>query len=148
MEYFHVCQEIWNRWVPQRGPSQVLQGELLRQIEQLRHEAQANQNRNWNDNLLSYCDFLRSTLREAQCLTQEERDGVNSALVRLRSCGEVAYRYYRGEISPQELQEDYNGEVAYQDNDLYDRVCDAIAIFYQANPEPIPYTRRKPSSRN
>ena len=142
MEYFEVCKEIWNRWVPQRGQSQVLQGELLRQIERLRHEAQANENRGWNDDLLYYCDFLRATLREAGCLSQEERDSVNSALVRLRSCGEVAYRYYRGELSREELEAAYNGEVAYQSNDLYDRVCDAIALFYQANPDPIPYERR------
>ena len=145
MEHFKVCKEIWNRWVPQRGPSQVLQGELLRQIERLRHEAQANENRNWSDDLLYYCDFLRSTLRQAQCLTQEERDAVNAALVRLRSCGEVASRYYRGEISRAELEEDYNGEVAYQADDLYDLVCDAIAVFYQANPDPVPYARRHPA---
>ena len=72
MEYFNVCKEIWNRWVPQRGYAQVLQGELLRQIERLRYEAQHNENRSWNDDLLYYCDFLRSTLREADCLTPEE----------------------------------------------------------------------------
>ena len=32
MECFDVRKEIWNRWVPKRGQSQVLQGELLRQI--------------------------------------------------------------------------------------------------------------------
>ena len=129
--------------MPQRGQSQVLQGELLRQIERLRYEAQSNENRNWNDDLLYYCDFLRSTLREADCLTPEEQEAVNSALVRLRSCGEVAYRYYQGEISDEELAVDYNGELAYQNNDLYDRVCDAIALFYRANPNPIPYERQK-----
>ena len=147
MEYFNVCKEIWSRWVPQRGQSQVLQGELLRQIERLRYEAQTNENRNWNDDFLYYCDFLRANLREADCLTPEEREGVNAALVRLRSCGEVAYRYYRGEITREELEEDYNGELAYTDNDLYDRVCDAIALFYQANPEAIPYEGPRRSRR-
>ena len=147
MEYFNVCKEIWSRWVPQRGQSQVLQGELLRQIERLRYEAQTNENRNWNDDFLYYCDFLRANLREADCLTPEEREGVNAALVRLRSCGEVAYRYYRGEITREELEEDYNGELAYTDNDLYDRVCDAIALFYRANPEAIPYEGRRRSRR-
>lgn len=147
MEYFNVCKEIWTRWVPQRGHAQVLQGELLRQIERLRHEAQSNENRNWNDDFLYYCDFLRSTLRQAQCLTPQEREDVNSALVRLRSCGEVAYRYYQGDISREELEEDYNGEVAYLNDDLYDRVCDAIAVFYQANPDPIPYERRRTARR-
>ena len=147
MEYFNVCKEIWTRWVPQRGHAQVLQGELLRQIERLRHEAQVNENRNWNGDLLYYCDFLRATLRQAQCLTPEEREDVNSALVRLRSCGEVACRYYRGEISREELEEDYNGELAYLDDDLYDQVCDAVALFYQANPDPIPYEHRRPARR-
>ena len=68
---------------------------------------------------------------------------MNAALVRLRSSGEVAYRYYQGDISREELEEDYNGELAYQDDDLYDLVCDAIALFYQANPESIPYERRR-----
>ena len=147
MEYFNVCKEIWNRWVPQRGHAQVLQGELLRQIERLRYEAQHNENRNWNDDLLYYCDFLRSTLREADCLTPEEREEVTAALVRLRSSGEVACRYYQGDISDEELAEDYNGELAYQDDDLYDLVCDAIALFYRANPNPIPYERRRGGRR-
>ena len=67
--------------------------------------------------------------------------------MRLRSCGEVAFRYYKGDISDQELTEDYNGELAYQNNDLYDLVCDAIALFYRANPNPIPYERRRDGRR-
>ena len=61
--------------------------------------------------------------------------------MRLRSSGEVACRYYQGDISDEELAEDYNGELAYQADDLYDLVCDAIALFYQANPNSIPYER-------
>ncbi len=125
----------------------MLQGELLRQIERLRYEAQHNENRNWNDDFLYYCDFLRSTLREADYLTPEEREEVNAALVQLRSSGEVACRYYQGDISDEELAEDYNGELAYQDDDLYDLVCDAIALFYRANPNPIPYERRRGGRR-
>ena len=33
MEEEQICREIWTRWVPKRGQSTVLQGELLRQIE-------------------------------------------------------------------------------------------------------------------
>ena len=51
------------------------------------------------------------------------------------------------QISDQELAEDYNGELAYQNNDLYDLVCDAIALFYRANPNPIPYERRRDGRR-
>ena len=147
MEYFEICKEIWNRWVPKRGRSQVLQGELLRQIEKLRHEAQANENRNWDESYLEGCDFLLSHLGSADCLTPEEWEGVHSALVRLRYCREIAYRYYQGDLSDQSLEEDYNGELAYKDNDLYDRVCDAIALFYRANPNPIPYDHRRRTRR-
>ena len=139
MEYFNICREIWNRWVPQIGISKVLQGELLRQIEKLRYEAQNHQNRNWDDRFFACCDFLQFHLYRADCLNQEERERVHSALVRLRSSGEVAFRYYQGEISDVELKEDYNGELAYTENDLYDRVCDAIALFYRAHPDPIAY---------
>ena len=34
-----------------------------------------------------------------------------------------------------------------KNNDLYDLVCDAIALFYRANPNPIPYERRRDGRR-
>ncbi len=147
MEYFHICKEIWQRWVPKMGTSKVLQGELLRQIEKLRFEAQNNRNQNWDDSFLACCDFLRDHLCQADCLTPEQRARVHSALVRLRSSGEVAYRYYHGEISDRALEEDYNGELAYTNDDLYDQVCAAIALFYRANPDPIPCRRRRNGRR-
>lgn len=139
MKYFQLCQEIWQQWVPQRGQSQVLQGELLRQIEKLRYEGTKNQNANWCGDHRYFCDFLRDTLCQDEALSPQRREAVDAALVRLRSCGEVARRYHLGEISDQELEEDYNGELAYPDSDLYDLVCDAVAKFYQAHPDPIPY---------
>ena len=39
---------IWRNYVPEAGQSEILQGELLREIEKLREEAQGNGNRNWD----------------------------------------------------------------------------------------------------
>lgn len=142
MQYFDVCKDIWTRFVPQRGQSAVLQGELLRQIEKLRHEAQANQNRNWCGDHAFFCAFLDHNLGEADCLSPQERQAVHGALVRLRSAGEIAWRYYRGELTDQALAEDYHGELAYPGDDLYDLVCDAVARLYLAAPDPIPYETR------
>ena len=96
MEEEQLCREIWTRWVPKRGQSSVLQGELLRQIERLRHEAQANGNRNWCRDHAFFCAFLDHTLLDSGVLSPEEGERLHGVLVRLRSCGEVAHRYHRG----------------------------------------------------
>ena len=48
-KYFHECKEIWKNYVPKEGQAENLQGELLREIEKLRYEAQDNGNRNWDE---------------------------------------------------------------------------------------------------
>ena len=42
-EYFETCKFIWKNYVPKSGQSTVLQGELLRELEKLRLEAQDNE---------------------------------------------------------------------------------------------------------
>lgn len=49
LKYLEECKFIWKNYVPQRGQSDVLQGELLREIEKLRCEAQDNGNINWDE---------------------------------------------------------------------------------------------------
>ena len=81
MEEEQLCREIWTRWVPKRGQSSVLQGELLRQIERLRHEAQANGNRNWCRDHAFFCAFLDHTLLDSGVLSPEEGERLHGVLV-------------------------------------------------------------------
>ena len=55
-QYLAECQYIWKNYVPESGQSEVLQGELLREIEKLRNEAKDNGNVNWDSNF-SYGSF-------------------------------------------------------------------------------------------
>ena len=61
-QYFEECKYIWQNYVPKNGRSYVMQGELLRQIEKLRYEAQDNGNINWSEELADYCDYIKETL--------------------------------------------------------------------------------------
>ena len=47
-KYFDECNYIWKNYVPEIGQANVLQGELLRELEKLRYEAQNNGNMNWD----------------------------------------------------------------------------------------------------
>lgn len=75
-------------------------------------------------------------------LSPEEGKQLHGVLVHLRSCGEVAHRYHRGELTDRELEEDYHGETACTDDAPYDLVRGAVVRFCQANPAPIPYQPR------
>ncbi len=139
MKYLEECKYIWKNLVPESGQANSLQGELLRQIEKLRYEAQNNGNINWDADFAYFCDFLTATLGGSEALSPAEKSDVSDALIKIKKAGQTAYRYNNGEISDEELMEEYNCELAYIDNDAYDLVCDAIVAFYRQNQQPIPY---------
>ena len=61
-KYFDECNYIWKNYVPEIGQANVLQGELLRELEKLRYEAQNNGNMNWDKDFEYFCDFISETL--------------------------------------------------------------------------------------
>ena len=63
-QYFDECKYIWKNYVPQAGQADNLQGELLREIEKIRCEAQDNGNINWDDDYSYFCDFISRKLTE------------------------------------------------------------------------------------
>ena len=89
-----------------------------------------------------FCAFLDHTLLDSGVLSPEEGERLHGVLVHLRSCGEVAHRYHRGELTERELEEDYHGETACTDDAPYDLVRGAVVRFCQAHPAPIPYQPR------
>ena len=63
-EYFDECKYIWKNYVPSKGQADSLQGELLREMEKIRCEAQDNGNINWDDDYSYFCDFISERLCE------------------------------------------------------------------------------------
>ena len=115
MDYIKKANELWETYVPGSGQAATLQGELLREIEALRTEAQENGNINFDEDYAYFCDFILRTLKDA--------------------------RYNRGELSRQELSALHKGRpaLAYLENDLYDVVLEGIVDFCEANPHPLPH---------
>ncbi len=74
MRYGKQCKMIQESYVPKSGAAEVLQGELLRELEKLRYEAQNNGNVNWDDDYDYFCDFIKDTLcSKAYFLPVEEK---------------------------------------------------------------------------
>ena len=105
---------IWEHLVPTSGQSDTVQGELLRAVERLSWEAQNNGNANWDSGFEHLISFLDSQLGQCLQLQPHTRASVVSDLKRLRDF-----------------------ERPYTDDDLYDRLTDAVVAFAKAFPDPI-----------
>lgn len=135
-QYLDILRHIWKTEVPKQGISDSLQGELLRQLEKLRWEAQENGNINWWEEYSSYCKFILETLSQDKIFSRQQKAELKLIMDYLKSCGEYAQAYHEDEIIDDDLEIE---ELAYVDDNLYDRVGDMIALFYRAHPEPIPF---------
>lgn len=134
--YFDECKFIWKNYVPTNGQSNVLQGELLRELEKLRCEAQDNGNINWDEDFSYFCDFIRESLCAEDIFSDIEKEKISLALTYIKTCGEYARRFYNGEISDHDV--DVN-MLAYTKDNIYDIVADAIGFLQMKIKEPIPY---------
>lgn len=69
---------------------------------------------------------------------------ITGALNYIKECGMNAYQYHTGKIS----EDDVNPMLfAYTDDDIYDYIEEAIAIFAEANPQKITYDAKDFISR-
>jgi len=141
MKYAEECKYIWKNFVPEVGQADTLQGELLRQVEKLRYEAQNNGNINWDSNFEYFCEFLEAALCNGKLLSHEEEVTLSKALYRLKSAGQIADKFNNGELTDEELDDEFEQRdgLAYVDDDLYDLICEAIGLFYVKHPDPIAY---------
>lgn len=136
-QYMEECKFIWKNYVPKNGQAHVLQGELLRQIEKLRCEAQDNGNINWDDDYEFFCDFLRDTLSKQTFLSHSDKSRVVLAIDYLKTCGNYARDYREGKICDEKLNVD---KLAYIGDNLYDIVADTIGLLQNKYDKPIPYS--------
>ena len=139
-EYIEEYKEIWDVYVPKNGPSNCVQGELLRQEEKLRYEAQNNGNINWDDNFEYFCEFIFDQLVIKSTLDEELKEILCITLNRIMAHGKYARDLYDGIITDDEFDP---VKIAYVEDDLYNLISDAIGEFYINNLEPIPYTPKE-----
>lgn len=135
-KYYNECKFIWKNFVPKSGQAEVLQGELLREIEKLRYEAQNNGNDNWDSDFAYFCDFIRETLCGKDFYSAEEKIKIKLITEHLKSCGEYVQKLYNEEISDDECDV---MKIAYTDDNLYDILADAVGFWQFKNPEPVPF---------
>lgn len=134
--YFDECKYIWKNYVPKSGQSNVLQGELLRQIEKLRGEAQDNGNINWDEDFAYFCDFIKETLCSQDIYKEDEKQKFVLILNYFKECGNYAVRLSSGQIQDNEVEVE---KIAYVKDNLYEIIEDAIGQFYAVFTTPIPY---------
>ena len=134
-KYFKECKEVWEKYVPRNGQSEVLQGEMLRQIEKIRLEAQENGNRNWDEDFTYFCDFLKENLCMQPYFQEKEKDRFRVILDYLKECGEYATMVNQGKIPEKKVEIE---KIAYVADNLYDILADGVGKIQKKHPEPIP----------
>ena len=143
-QYFDECKYIWKNYVPERGQASCLQGELLREIEMIRCEAQDNGNVNWDDDYSYFCDFIVRSLSEQPMFSGEEKAEIDAIMQHLKGCGQYAVAFASGDISENDLDPD---RLAYTADNLYDIIDDKIGKLQREHPEPVPYEHSTEISR-
>lgn len=138
-KHFEECRYIWKTFVPKQGQADCVQGELLREIEKLRHEACSNGNINWDDNFAWFCGNIYDILAGSGMFGPDELKAIREILGFLKENGEYAGTYAEGKIDDSECDPI---KLAYTDDDLYDYLADAAAEFYLKNKKPIAYEHK------
>lgn len=138
MKHPGECKTIWQTMVPNNGPSEYVQGELLRQIEKLRNEAVDNGNINWDDDFIYFCDYVSATLTGSMLFDKQKCIIIRGCMTYIKENGIYAGKVRDGEI-PEENVDVW--KLAYVHDDLYDYIADVIAEFYTKNEELIPYKK-------
>lgn len=139
-QYLNECKYIWKNYVPKRNQAKNLQGELLREMEKIRCEAQDNGNINWDDDYSYFCDFITKSLLEQKVFSNEEKKEICSIMRYIKECGLYAQRYNNKEIEESKIDPN---KIAYTEDNLYDIICDKIGKLQKEHPEPIPYKENK-----
>lgn len=138
LKYSDECNHIWESSIPKSGQASTLQGELLREIEKIRYEAQSNGNMNWDDDYSYFCDFISKKLLEQSIFSSAEKEEIVLIMSYLKECGTYARKFYNGIISESDVEIE---KIAYTYDNLYDIICDKIGQLQKEITTPIPYEK-------
>lgn len=131
LQYPEECLFIRETYVPESGQSEVLQGELMRQLDALRIEAKEYGNIHWDTDFSWFCEFIKRTLCNMSIYSEEEMTKITLIMDYMKYCGEYAGNLGGGE--------DVNtNSIAYTKDNLYDMIADAIGKLQNVHPDPIP----------
>ena len=142
--YFNECKYIWKNYVPKEGQADNLQGELLREIEKIRCEAQDNGNINWDEDYSYFCDFISQKLSEQTIFSAVEKEEITLIMSYIKECGIYAQKFNSGKISDNDVDIE---KIAYVGDNLYDMICDKIGRLHRENGMPIPYEKNNDIKR-
>lgn len=115
-----------------------MQGELLREIEKIRIEAQDNGNINWDDDYSYFCDFISERLTEQSIFSAVEKEEITLIMSYIKECGIYAQKFNSGKISENNVDIE---RIAYVNDNLYDIICDKIGQLHKENIYPIQYEK-------
>ena len=116
-QYAAECQYIRENYIPEQGPSEVLQGELLREIELLRSEAKEHGNSQWDMDCAYFCENIKWKLINLSIYTEEELLKINLI---------IDYLKYTGD-----------NKISYTKDNLYDILADLVGKLQNVHPDPI-----------
>ena len=133
-----VARWIWQNLIPRQGQAETLQGELLRVVERLRWEAQINGNVNWDDGFVRFLDFLGMHLIVEPGFSDERTRAIQADLERLR-----AFTGVRDDGD----EAAFRADLPYVEEDLYDRLTDAVVAFARLYPALIPHAHDPAQTR-
>ena len=111
---------------------------MLREIEELRCEAQDDGNINWDEDHSYFCDFISKKLLEQSIFSNIEKEEITLIMSYIKECGMYAQKFNSGIIPENEVDID---KIAYTDNNLYDIICDKIGQLQKEHNLPIPYEK-------
>ena len=129
---------ILKNYVLKSGQADNLQGELLREIEELRCDAQDDGNINWDEDHSYFCNFISKKLLEQSIFSNIEKEEITLIMSYIKECGMYAQKFNSGIIPENEVDID---KIAYTDNNLYDIICDKIGQLQKEHNLPIPYEK-------
>ncbi|MFB8427071.1 hypothetical protein ACFC4S_34580 [Priestia megaterium] len=115
MKYFEQAKEIWSKYVPKSGQSNIVEGELIRAIEKLRWEAHSNGNANWDEGFEMLALYILEILNDNDVFKPDTLLEIQSDINILLNA----------ENEP------------YLEDDLYDRLVDCVIEWHIAKKGPI-----------
>ncbi|MBT33495.1 MAG: hypothetical protein CMO01_27850 [Thalassobius sp.] len=138
-EYSNRAKYIWSTYVPKRGQSEFVQGELLRAIEKLRYEAQNNGNVNFSSRChITLLNYLREKLSDKNVFDTSTIEKINKDLDKL----DYPDVLDNEDIVTDEFLDEHLLDI-YVEDDLYDRIGDRIVDWDNYYKEGIPRERNE-----
>lgn len=115
VRHHEMLRAIWKTQVPSSGQSSTVQGELLRAIAKLEDEATRNGNVNWDEGHVRLLSYVRQRLLAPDMFDHKRRSALG------RDLDLVA-----------------NEDQPVTDDDLWDRLHEAVGDWCAVHPEPLP----------